>query len=83
VLLKGFRRSRNYGFLRPNSKRLIALLRLLVFKKPDTSGRPCSPPPRLQLLCRCCGAAMVIVRRQILPSLVEPPCPHREQNLSR
>ena len=41
VLPKGFRRARNYGFLHPNSKRLIALLRLLVF-------RPCCPrrPPR-------------------------------------
>ena len=32
MLPKGFRRARNYGFLYPNSKRLIALLRLLVFK---------------------------------------------------
>ena len=84
VLPTGFRRSRNYGFLHPNSKRLIALLRLFVFKTPATSGQPCSPTtPRPQLQCRCCGAAMVIVRRRILPSLVEPPCPHREQNLSR
>ena len=28
VLPKGFRRARNYGFSHPNSKRLIALLRL-------------------------------------------------------
>ena len=32
VLPKGFRRTRNFGFLHPNSKRLIALLKLLVFK---------------------------------------------------
>ena len=83
VLPKGFRRSRNYGFLHPNSKRLIALLRLLVFKKPDTSDQPCSPTPRPQLLCRCCGAAMVIVRRRILPPLAEPPRAPREENLSR
>jgi len=34
VLPKGFRRARNFGFLHPNSKRLIALLTLLVFKRP-------------------------------------------------
>jgi hypothetical protein len=83
VLPKGFRRSRNYGFLHPNSKRLIALLHLLVFKQSSTSGKPFTPTPRPQLLCHCCGAAMVIVRRRILPSLTEPPCPPREQNLSR
>ena len=33
-LPKGFRRARNFGFLHPNCKRLIALLRLLVFKLP-------------------------------------------------
>ena len=32
VLPKGFRRARNHGFLHPNSKRLAALLRLLVFR---------------------------------------------------
>ena len=32
VLPKGFRRSRNYGFLHANSKRLITLLKLLAFK---------------------------------------------------
>ena len=37
VLPKGFRRARNFGFLHPNCKRLIALLRLLVFK-PCLSG---------------------------------------------
>lgn len=71
VLPKGFRRSRNFGFLHPNSKRLIALLRLLVFKLPVRS--PTAPTPRPQMLCTCCGAAMVIVRRRILPSIAEPP----------
>lgn len=48
VLPRGFRQARNHGFLHPNSKRLTALLRLLVF-------RPCCPrllpsrsrPPKL------------------------------------
>jgi len=30
VLTKGFRRARNFGFLRPNCKRLIALLQVLL-----------------------------------------------------
>ena len=30
VLPKGFRRARNFGFLHPNRKRLIALLHVLL-----------------------------------------------------
>ena len=37
VLPKGFRRARNFGFLHPNCKRLIALLHLLL--KFDPAGR--------------------------------------------
>ncbi|MDO8772342.1 MAG: transposase [Burkholderiaceae bacterium] len=71
VLPKGFRRSRNYGFLHPNSKRLIELLKLLVFKLAPSS--PATPTPRPQLLCTCCGAAMVIIRRRILPAEIHGP----------
>ena len=60
MLPKGFRRARNFGFLHPNCKRLIALLRLLVFKLPVGAR---VPTPRPQLLCTGCGAPMVIVRR--------------------
>ena len=70
VLPKGFRRARNFGFLHPNCKRLMALLRLLVFKLPVSA---LVPTPRAQLLCTCCGAPMVIVRRRILPTLTKPP----------
>ena len=70
VLPKGFRRARNFGFLHPNCKRLIALLRLLVFKLPVSA---LVPTPRAQLLCTGCGSPMVIVRRRILPTLTEPP----------
>ena len=70
VLPKGFRRARNFGFLHPNCKRLIALLRLLVFKPPVS---PPTPTPRPQWLRTCCGAPMRIVRRRILPpSVLEP-----------
>jgi hypothetical protein len=79
VLPKGFRRSRNFGFLHPNSKRLIALLKLLVFKPPV--GPPTQPAtPRPQLLCTCCGAPMVIVRRRIWPSACAPPLATLEGN---
>ncbi len=71
VLPKGFRRSRNFGFLHPNSKRLIALLRLLVFKLAPPPAA--APTPRPQWLCTCCGAAMVIVRRRILPTEIHDP----------
>lgn len=81
VLPKGFRRARNYGFLHPNSKRLIALLRLLVFKTCSKAHAPSAPAiqtERPKLLCRCCGAAMTIVRRRILPLIAPPLGANRE-----
>ena len=86
VLPKGFRRARNYGFLHPNSKRLIALLRLLVFKpcgKVPTQLAQATQTDRPKLLCRCCGAVMAIVRRRILPLVAEPPRANREAILNR
>jgi len=80
VLPKGFRRSRNFGFLHPNCKRMIALLKLLVFKLPPSAPTPATPRP--QLLCTCCGSPMVIVRRRILPSIAEPPTCKSEGSLS-
>ena len=62
VLPQGFRRARNYGFLHPNSKRLIALLQLLVFKP---GVKLAQPAPRPTMRCVCCGAVMIIVRRRI------------------
>ena len=79
VLPKGFRRSRNFGFLHPNSKRLIALLKLLVFKQPV--GLPSQPTARPQWLCTCCGSPMVIVRRRILPFVAAPPTLNPEVDL--
>lgn len=68
VLPKGFRRARNYGFLHPNSKKLIVLLRLLVFKlcdKTPAKSATATPTERPKWLCRCCGGVMHIVRRRI------------------
>jgi len=81
VLPKGFRRARNYGFLHPNSKRLITLLRLLVFKpyvKSPTESASVTKTERPKLLCRCCGAVMTIMRRRILPVIAPPVRANRE-----
>jgi len=48
VLPKGFRRARNYGFLHPNSKRLITLLKLtLHFFHPEHFQRKMKPRRKL------------------------------------
>jgi len=65
VLPKGFRRARNFGFLHPNSKRLIALLQYLLGFDPNWVLA--SVKKRPQLTCRCCGAVMNIMRTRILP----------------
>ena len=63
VLPKGFRRARNFGFLHPNCKRLIALLQVLLKFVP----RPATAwvRERAPILCTCCGAAMMIVKTRI------------------
>ncbi len=65
VLPKGFRRARNFGFLHPNSKRLVALLQYLVGFDPKRALASIQNRPHLT--CRCCGALMNIVRTRILP----------------
>ena len=63
MLPKGFRRARNFGFLHPNCKRLIALLQMLLKFAP---GRALAwVKERAPILCSCCGAVMVIVRTRI------------------
>ena len=71
VLPKGFRRARNFGFLHPNSKRLIALLQVVlkVMAGPVLAWMKPRPP----FLCTCCGAPMQIVRRR-LPAGNYRPC---------
>jgi hypothetical protein len=80
VLPKGFRRARNFGFLHPNCKRLIALLQILLPGRPPT---PTAPVPRPPITCPCCGQPMVIVRTGVTPfdlSRLKPtPTPHRGQ----
>ena len=67
VLPKGFRRARNFGFLHPNCKRLIALLHLLLRFAPDRALAWIKE--RAPILCSCCGAVMVIVRTRIRSGL--------------
>lgn len=69
VLPKGFRRARNFGFLHPNCKRLIALLHLLLRVVP--SGSVAWFKARAPILCTCCGAVMVIVKTRLRPMLRE------------
>jgi len=70
VLPKGFRRTRNFGFLHPNSKRLIALLQyLLGFAPKRVIDFVKKRPP---ITCSCCGAEMNIVRTRIPPLFLVP-----------
>ncbi len=65
VLPKGFRRARNFGFLHPNSKRLIALVQYLLGIDPNRVLARVKKRP--QFICRCCGAVTKIVRTRIPP----------------
>ena len=66
VLPKGFRRARNFGFLHPNCKRLIALLQVTLKFDPGRITQWFKP--RAPILYACCGALMTIVRTQIRPT---------------
>jgi len=66
VLPKGFRRTRNFGFLHPNSKRLIALLQYLL--KFDPKGILAAIKPRPPLCGPCCGTPMRILKTRLPPS---------------
>ncbi len=66
VLPKGFRRARQFGFLHPNSKRLIGLLHsLLGFDPKRALAWIKTRPP---LVCRCCGATLRIIQTRIAPA---------------
>ena len=67
VLPKGFRRARNFGFLHPNSKRLIQLLHYLLKLNPSRALAWVKQRPRLT--CPCCGGEMKIIRTRIPPLL--------------
>ena len=69
ILPKGFRRARNYGFLHPNSKKLITILHevLQFFPKKIQA----LVKKRAEMMCECCGASMKIIQTlipRILPT---------------
>ena len=63
VLPKGFRRTRNFGFLHANSKRLLALLQELLRLNPIKIFVVRALRPTIK--CPCCGGAMRIVKTRI------------------
>ena len=65
VLPTGFRRARNYGFLHPNSKVLINILRCLNKLKPQKILEKIGLRQRPQLTCACCGGTMKVSRTRI------------------
>jgi hypothetical protein len=73
VLPKGFRRARNFGFLHPNSKRLIQLLHLLFKLDPGRTLALLRQRPAIR--CPCCGGPMTIVRTKLLPPIPKPQPP--------
>ena len=68
VLPKGFRRTRNFGFLHPNSKRVLELLQQLLRLNPVNTLIGLAKRP--QVKCPCCGGAMRIVQTRIPASAV-------------
>ena len=67
VLPKGFRRTRNFGFLHSNSKRLLELIQQLLKLKPVKTLMGLTKRP--QIKCPCCGGVMRIVQTRIPPLL--------------
>lgn len=68
VLPRRFRRVRNFGYLHPNAKRLIALLQLI---HQMTIGPP-KKRERPALRCPCCGKPMRIVATRMEPLWTYP-----------
>ena len=61
---------RNFGFLHPNCKRLIALLHVLLTFDPGRSMAWVKK--RAPILCTCCGAVMTIVKTRIRTRFAGP-----------
>lgn len=68
-------RARNYGFLYPNSKRLIRLLQWLIECTPYRQPIPADPRPPIR--CPDCGGVMHIVRTRITPAETDGPFANR------
>jgi len=64
VLPKGFRRSRDYGFLHSNCKAMIQLLQYLFRYLVRPSPAKTKKPP---IQCKACGAIMAIIATRLKP----------------
>ena len=65
VLPKGFRRARNFGFLHPNSKRLIGIIQYLFGLDPNRAVSWMRARPLWS--CPCCGAKMNVLKTRLKP----------------
>ncbi len=65
VLPTGFRRARNFGFLHPNSKRMISILLTLGKLDPKKMLAKIGLRQRPQMACECCGGTMQVSRTRI------------------
>ena len=65
VLPRRFRRTRNFGLLHPNSKRLIALVHLLL--KVDLGIAKAFFKLRPAFICPGCGGSMKVIRTRFPP----------------
>lgn len=65
VLPTGFRRARNFGFLHPNSKRMISILQTLGKLDPKKMLAKRGLRQRPQMTCTCCGGKMQVGRTRI------------------
>jgi len=59
ILPRGFRRARNYGFLHPNSKKIIKIIQWIFRLNPQKWIG--AEMPRKKIKCPCCGNLMHIV----------------------
>ncbi|MDN5924304.1 MAG: transposase [Xanthomonadales bacterium] len=73
VLPRRFRRARNFGFLHPNAKRLIARVHALL--KVDLSRAAAYFKPRPTLTCTDCGGIMQVIHRRLAPARIPPDRP--------
>jgi len=64
VLPKGFRRTRDYGFLHSNCKTMIRLLQYLFGY---SSRPPREKTKKPSIVCKVCGAAMVVIATRLKP----------------
>ena len=66
VLPKGFRRTRDYGFLHSNCKAMIRLLQYLFQYALRPAGKD---PQRPSIPCKICGGIMAIIATRLKPPL--------------